>query len=63
MSSMPAILVEHDQADRALDILDAAVSRYPFYPELLKAQAEVQNGSSKMGRSRHYRQAVCCAQP
>jgi predicted Zn-dependent protease len=40
-------LVEHDQADKALDILEEAVSRYPFYPDLLKAQAEVQMAQEK----------------
>jgi hypothetical protein len=40
-------LVEHDQADQALDMLDAAVSRYPFYPDLLKAQTEVQMAQEK----------------
>lgn len=35
-------LVEHDQPDEALRVLDAAVARYPYYPDLLKAQAEVQ---------------------
>jgi predicted Zn-dependent protease len=40
-------LVQHDQAEAALDILEAAVTRYPFYPDLLKAQAEVQMAQEK----------------
>jgi len=35
-------LVQHDQAEKALDVLESAVSRYPFNPDLLKAQTEVQ---------------------
>ncbi|WP_035987616.1 M48 family metallopeptidase [Leptolyngbya sp. KIOST-1] len=35
-------LVQNDRADEALRVLEAAVARYPFNPDLLKAQAEVQ---------------------
>ncbi len=40
-------LVQHDQADKALDVLEEAVRRYPFYPDLLKAQTEVQMAQEK----------------
>ncbi len=40
-------LVEQGRADEALQILDAAVTRYPFYPDLLQAQAEVQMAQEK----------------
>ena len=35
-------LVDHDRADEALAVLDAAVARYPYYPDLLRAQMDVQ---------------------
>lgn len=35
-------LVQNDRADEALGVLEAAIVRYPFNPDLLKAQAEVQ---------------------
>ncbi|MBE9109707.1 peptidase M48 Ste24p, partial [Nodosilinea sp. LEGE 07298] len=35
-------LVQNDRADEALGVLEAAIARYPFNPDLLKAQAEVQ---------------------
>ncbi|MBW4461358.1 MAG: M48 family metalloprotease [Nodosilinea sp. WJT8-NPBG4] len=35
-------LVQHDRADEAARVLDGAISRYPYNPDLLKAQAEVQ---------------------
>lgn len=35
-------LVQHDRADEAARVLDGAIARYPYNPDLLKAQAEVQ---------------------
>ena len=35
-------LVQHDRSDEALQVLDGAIARYPYNPDLLKAQAEVQ---------------------
>lgn len=35
-------LVENDRADEAARVLDGAIARYPYNPDLLKAQAEVQ---------------------
>ncbi|MGG6237144.1 M48 family metalloprotease [Nodosilinea sp. AN01ver1] len=35
-------LVQNDRADEALGVLEGAIARYPFNPDLLKAQAEVQ---------------------
>lgn len=35
-------LVQNDRADEALGLLEAAIARYPYNPDLLKAQAEVQ---------------------
>ncbi len=40
-------LAQHGRAEEASQILDAAVTRYPFYPDLLKAQAEVQMAQEK----------------
>ena len=40
-------LVQHDQADQALEVLEAAIRRYPFNPDLLKAQTEVQMTQEK----------------
>jgi predicted Zn-dependent protease len=34
-------LVQYDRADEALEILEAAITRYPFNPDLLKAQMDV----------------------
>lgn len=34
-------LVEHDQRDEAVDVLQAAVARYPTSPDLLQVQTEV----------------------
>lgn len=35
-------LVQNDRADEAMQLLDGAIARYPYNPDLLKAQAEVQ---------------------
>ncbi|MEA5449071.1 M48 family metalloprotease [Leptolyngbya sp. CCNP1308] len=35
-------LVQNDRADEALQVLDGAIARYPYNPDLLRAQAEVQ---------------------
>ncbi|WP_017298226.1 M48 family metallopeptidase [Nodosilinea nodulosa] len=35
-------LVQNDRADEALGLLEAAIARYPYNPDLLKAQVEVQ---------------------
>jgi predicted Zn-dependent protease len=40
-------LAQYGRAEEASQILDAAVTRYPFYPDLLKAQAEVQMAQEK----------------
>ncbi len=40
-------LVQNGRTDEAMQILDAAVTRYPFYPDLLKAQADVQMAQGK----------------
>ncbi len=40
-------LLQYNQADQALKVLEAAVRRYPFNPDLLKAQAEVQMAQEK----------------
>lgn len=40
-------LVQYDQAEKALDGLEAALTLYPFSPELLKAQTRVQMAQEK----------------
>lgn len=40
-------LVQHGQAEKALDVLEAAITRYPFNPDLLKAQTDVQMAQEK----------------
>jgi predicted Zn-dependent protease len=40
-------LVQYDRADEAMVILEDAITRYPYYPDLLKAQAEVQMAQEK----------------
>jgi predicted Zn-dependent protease len=56
-------LVQYDQADEAMVILEEAITRYPYYPDLLKAQAEVQMAQEKWVEAAITAKQFVCSTP